>query len=146
MDAAEKLKAPYKEALAEYEKRKGVPLEEKVSSETDHKPSGESAPQAKPKGTPAKGGFTAVKASPLIVTPEADSDEEDDSQDEAAVAADLGGSQPSSVSPAKRQRGESGKHTDADRSKKEKKEKAKEKPKEKEKDKDKRKRRKSGKA
>ena len=137
IEAAEKLKGPYKLALAEYERRKG--------SHSGEKPDAE-APR--PKSTPTKkGGFTAVNASPLVVNPENESEPENEAQDEAAVAADLGGSQPStSTSPSKRQRKDVSKHADGDSGKKDKKEKPKEKAKEKEKDKDKRRRRKSGKA
>jgi hypothetical protein len=127
VDAAEKLKGPYKMALAEYEQRKKGQSGDKADSESAEE-SAEPTPPAKTKSTPAKGGFTAIKAAPLAANPGSDSVSEDDTQDEAAVAADLGGSQPSSVSPARRQKRDGGSVR---------------KEKTKEKDKDKKKRRKS---
>ena len=124
--------------MAEYERRTKGPSDDKHDSEHVEN-SVETPPTAKVKSSPAKRGFTAVKAAPLVVNPDDHSDSEDDSQDEAAVAADLGGSQPaSSVSPAKRQKKDTTKG-DGDSPKKDKKEKARDK------DKDKRKRRKSSK-
>jgi hypothetical protein len=141
VDAAEKLKSPYKQALAEYERKKTGQSDDKTTSEAPKKPT-EPAPPTKNKSTPAKGGFTAVRAPPLVVGPDNELGSGDDSEDEAAVAADLGGSQPPvSTSPSKRQRKDTTKHSDGDSGKKEK-----EKTKEKEKDKDRRRRRKTGKA
>ena len=137
------MKDTYKTALATYEESKAGNSEEAQVSHASTKPK-ESVPAGKPKTTPAKGGFTAVKASPLTVHPENASDSESESQDEAAVAADLGGSQLPSVSPAKRQR-TSAKKADVS-SAKETREKLKDKAKEKEKEKDKKKRRRSGKS
>lgn len=141
-DAADKLKSPYKQALAEYERKKKGQPDEQTTSEAPKKPA-EPAPSTKTKSAPTKGGFTAVKASPLVVNPDDEPESEDDSGDEAAVAADLGGSQPPvSASPSKRQRKDTTKQSNGDSGKKEK-EKAK--GKEKDKEKDKRKRRKTGK-
>lgn len=125
--------------MAEYEQRtKGPSGDKHDSGQVEN--STEIPPTAKAKSSPAKRGFTAVKAAPLVVNPDNNSDSEDDSQDEAAVAADLGGSQPaSSVSPSKRQKKDTTKG-DGDSLRKGKKEKAKDK------DKDKKKRRKSNKA
>ena len=127
--------------MAEYEQRRKVSTDDKPDSESEPIQNiAEPPPTTKPKSAPTKGGFTAVKSAPLTVNPESDSDTEDDSRDEAVVAADLGGSQPpSSVSPSKRQR------RDHINTKKDKKEKGKDKDKEKEKEKDKKKRRKSNK-
>lgn len=124
--------------MAEYERKTKGPSDDK--NDSGHiENSIELPPTAKAKPSPAKGGFTAVKAAPLVVNPDDNSDSEDNSQDEAAIAADLGGSQPtSSVSPVKRQKKDA-RRGDAD-SPKSKKEKAKDK------DKDKKKRRKSSKA
>jgi hypothetical protein len=127
-----------------YEETKGGNAEEASASKDTSKPH-EPSPISKSKVTPAKGGFTAVKSSPLTMRPEKGSDSDSESQDEAAVAADLGGSQRPSVSPAKRQRTASAKKADSS-SAKETKEKSKEKAKEKEKEKDKKKRRRSGKS
>jgi len=125
--------------LAEYEQRKQEAGDEKAPEPAP--PLVDSTPATKPaKPTPAKGGFTAVQSSPLALNPDAENGSDDEAEDEATVAADLGGSQPAPT--PKRQRRESAKS--AETPKKEKKEKAKEK--EKEKDKDKRKRRKSGKS
>ena len=124
--------------MAEYERRIKGPSDDKHDSEHVEN-STEPPPTTKAKSSPAKGGFTAVKAAPLVVNPGDNSDSEDDSQDEAAVAADLGGSQPaSSVSPAKRHKRDTTKR-DGNSPKKDKKEKVKDK------DKDKKKRRKSSK-
>ena len=124
--------------MAEYERRTKASSDDKHDSEhVENSP--EPPPTAKAKSSPVKGGFTAVKAAPLLVNPHDNSDSDDDSQDEAAVAADLGGSQPaSSVSPSKRQKKDATKG-DGDGAKKDKKERAKDK------DKDKKKRRKSSK-
>jgi len=57
----------------------------------------------------AKGGFTAVNAAPLSLNPGVESELDHDSDDEAAVAADLGGSQAHpSVPEFKRHKKESG--------------------------------------
>ena len=124
--------------MAEYERRTKAPSDDRHNSEhVENSP--EPPPTSKAKSTPVKGGFTAVKAAPLVVNPDNYSDSEDDSQDDAAVAADLGGSQPtSSVSPSKRQKKDTTKG-DGNGAKKDKKEKVKDK------DKDKKKRRKSSK-
>jgi hypothetical protein len=133
VDAAEKLKGPYKVAMADYEQRKVSSYGKPDSESEPIQDIAEPPPTTKPKSAPAKGGFTAVKSAPLTVNPESDSDTDDDSRDEAAVAANLGGSQPpSSASPSKRQR------KDHVSTKKDKKEKGKDKDKEKEKDKKKR--------
>lgn len=134
VDAAETLKAPYKLAMAEYEQRRKVSSDDKPDSESEPiQDIAQPPPTIKVKLAPTKGGFTAVKSAPLTVNPGSDSDTEDDSRDEAAVAADLGGSQPpSSIPPSKRQR------KDHLNTKKDKKEKGKDKDKEKEKDKKKR--------
>lgn len=130
--------------MENYEGTKGGNSEETRAPKTSSK-STDTSPIIKTKTTPAKGGFTAVKASPLAVQPGNESESESESQDEAAVATDLGGSHRPSVSPAKRQRKESAKKIDS-ASAKEPKDKPKEKPKEKEKEKEKKKRRKSGKS
>jgi len=129
--------------LADYEQTKrGMEVSQEVTETA--LPSVESAPPPRSKSAPSKGGFTAVKASPLLVNPDVEAESGDGSEDEAAVAAELGGSlTASSIFPAKKQRREAPKHTDGETAKNEKREKAKDK--EKEKEKDKRKRRKSGK-
>lgn len=126
--------------MADYEGTKVGASEETEAPKTSSKPT-ESSLITKTKTTPAKGGFTTVKASPLVVQPTNESESE---SEEAVVTAVLGGSHPPSVSPAKRQRKESAKKVDS-ASAKEIKDKPKEKSKEKEKEKEKKKRRKSGK-
>jgi hypothetical protein len=79
--------------------------------------------------TRSKGGFTAVNSAPLPLNPKLGSDSEPDSEDEAAVAAELGAVPPS----PKRHKSESGnKRKDG-----------KEKSRDKERSKDKKRRRKS---
>jgi len=123
--------------MTQYEQKKGVEsdiLEESVPP----KEASTATASGKSKATTAQGGFTAVEASPLTVNPDR-SRSEDDSDDEAAVAADLGGSQPPpSVSPAKRQRKDPIVQVEG---KKEKKERAKDKSKDKDKSKEKEKKR-----
>jgi hypothetical protein len=139
VNTAEKLKNTYKLALSEYEQKKEGTESREGAQPSRKKDS--NAPVAEPgrsKPSPAKGGFTAVQAPPLDVNPEQGASE-DDSEDEAAVAADLGGTHPpASVSPSKRKRKET---THTNEGKKEKKDKSKEK----EKDKERKKRRKSNK-
>lgn len=129
------MKSTYKQALSEYERGKEGTGPEAPTQSTQEKDFLKSAADStKTKSTQAKGGFTAVKATPLVVNPEQPASE-DDSEDEAAVAADLGGNQPSALAPpSKRQRKEVPQQTEG---KKERKEKSKDKDKAKEKDKDK---------
>jgi len=87
---ADKDKARYRQEIIAYEHSKGQhrPDEIPAASASQQHPS----PIKKP--TPAKGGFTAVNAAPLSLNPELESELDHDSDDAAAVAADLGGSQP----------------------------------------------------
>lgn len=143
MDAAEKAKGPYKLALEQYERLKAGISDGAQSAPKVPEPS-------KSKPASAKGGFTAVKSAPLVVNPVNEVDSDEEAEDEAAVAANLGGAQPSTV-PAtiKRQKKGVAKQTETDGGKKDKKDKSKDKskdkdkPKEKEKEKEKKKRRKS---
>jgi hypothetical protein len=143
VDAAEKLKDTYKQTFADYEQKRAAEPSDNPSNDS---PKGV-AESSRAKSAPFKAGagFTAVKASPLVINADDASESDDDSQGEAAVAAGLGGSHPpSSVSPAKKQKKDTPKQRDSGSAKREKKEKAKEKSKDK--DKEKRKRRKSDKA
>jgi hypothetical protein len=142
VEAAEKLKDIYKQTFADYEQKRAAEPGDNLSNDSPKESS-----NAKSAPSKARAGFTAIKASPLVMNADDAEESDDESQDEAAVAADLGGSYPpSSVSPAKKQKKDTTKQGDGGSAKTEKKEKAKEKSKDKGKDKDKRKRRKSDKA
>jgi len=103
-EIADKDKARYREEIIAYEHSKA----EQRADEIPAASASQQHPSPVKKTTSAKGGFTAVNAAPLSLNPEVQSELDHDSDDAAAVAADLGGSQPTlSVSEFTRQKKDS---------------------------------------